>query len=1019
MLSPRNNAYDVVYTLGATPTETPESNVKPVNAATPQTAPVSDIVNRALQGSSANAQRYVNAVTAVAGAESASIAARSLDRQRSGRSGFADLANVIQQGINIASDVRAKSELARNEEERRIAEELRKREQEQRSIDLELEQQALRADAPQLLRSSTGDVGYMRRAQELINRYRDVADASTVVRVTGELLEPLQTYNRELVNATFGTLTQEQDSKRALQNSQFLLTYSGRLSQLEYASTPEEQARLTNEIIDNIANDTVNMSPFERAQATGALMAEMRSRYDVGSARFSLANATLTDINGYSAEIASALEVYESDRNLSNFRMNEARIASRYPNLPNNARYQSPDQDVQHALEMAQLQQNLGSARDELLLTAGESIQLGNDMVSDLAYTLFSNPASQPLYDSVLGNNPEYKQALAVAQLLRDQQTVNAEANERIQRYQLDMQNLQTQNVQQVLSWANSQNETERSQYDNQITNLLSIPGVSAEVRALAEQHLAARQAGGASIPPEQLAQLNQAIINSREQSIAIVQSQISLESARIANARSMLQPYGLDTPEGVRQQLANSRENLLRLNNDINTRRRSVAEQQGRLQIPGARSSATSPNFNMPRLSTATVGNVTAALPFAEGTVAPLTGGDGLYRQFRQYYNNGQGGYHQGIDVAVPAGTNLVSYVSGTVTFAGEAGEYGNFVEITSADGYVHQFAHLNSYGVKVGDTVNAGQVFASTGGVPGSPGAGRSTGAHLHWEVRLPGEGGRGETMNPLEYTAALANSVNARRPRNGQETDSPGMQLGNGQTLNNSQGASYSTANPLRQRYASVRAADYQRSADGSANFGYAALADDRSFRLALHRESANMGIPAQWLADVMGYETAGTFASDKYNYGGSGAVGIIQFMPATLAAYGYTPEQFAGFTNVQQLSVAVQYLEDVRREAGLERWRSPYDVLMAVWGGGNALYKFANDPESVRNYSDGDITWIEYTQRLGSNAGRRYTPVYDADVQHTSFVQGCPTCVALLNNGNDLYAHVVAAGDVRVS
>jgi murein DD-endopeptidase MepM/ murein hydrolase activator NlpD len=1016
MVTPQNNAYDVVYAVGAEDAPKANAEVAPVNAVAQQVSPVSDIIARAIQGSESNAQRYVNAVTANAGAEAARTAGAALQRQRSGKSGFADLAAVVQQGVNIAADTRARSELARNEEERRIAAELKAREQAQRTTDFEIEQQALQAEAPALLRSDVGSVGYTRRMQDLIAKYRDVADPADVVRITGELFAPMQQYNRDLINATQGTIQDEMDSKRSIVISTFMTNYSGLFQQLANANTPDQQTAITNELIANIGTDTADMSAYDRSQVTSTLLTTLSDKYDLSSARFATANATLSDINGYSSDISSALETYEQDRNLSNFRANESRIASQYPNLPSTARYESPDQDLRHALSTEQLTQSVRDARKEGLLSAGESIELGTDIVTDLAYTLYSDPAAAPLYDAVLGSNPEYKQALAVAELLKKQQEVNQTANEAIQSHQLTIQNLSTQNVQQTLSWANSQNEAERAQYTQTVQNLLSIPGVSQDVKAAAQAYIQG-QSSGQPIPQATIDSLNQAVIGSREQSIAIVNSQIALETQRISAASAMLRPYGLDTPEGVRQQLANSRESLGTLRTRINTTRQSFAAQQGRPRIPGANGGAVEPNFNMPRLSTATVGNVTAALPFAEGTTAPLTGGDGLYHQFREYYNDGQGGYHQGMDVAVAVGTPITMYNHGTVTFAGDAGTYGNLVEITTTDGYVHRFAHLEAFSVQVGDDVMAGQAFARSGGEPGAAGAGRSGGAHLHWEVRVPsGEAGGGDTMNPLEYTAGLARQAAGRRPRNGQEVSQQGMQLGNGQTLNNSRGAGYSASNPLQQRFASTRSADYQRSADGSANYGYAALASDRSFRIALHRKATEIGIPAQWLADVMGYETGGAFASNVTNQGGSGAVGLIQFMPDTLAAYGYTPEQFATFTNVQQLEVAINYLEDVRKEAGLARWRSPYDVLMAVWGGGNNLSKFVNDPESVRHIGDGDITWQEYTQQLGSNAGRRYQPVYDAPVQHVSFVQGCPTCNALVANGNELYPHMVAAGDV---
>lgn len=1012
--SPSNNrAYDIVYTDSApnnngiidSQAPPPTVNVQPTS-----TQPVSQMISRALQGSVSNSQRFVEAVTQNAGIEAAANSARILRnvRERSGRSSFAELASVVQQGVQIAAQTRAESELAARQEERRIEEALQAEAQSEANIDLEQAQQQLRLEAPDLLRAETGDVGYRRRVEDLITRYRGTADEETVVRVMGELYGPLMDYNRELVTATQGTLQAQMDANRAITQRQFMVRYSGRFAQLSVAATPEEQQRLTDEITSSITADTASMTPFDRANVLESLLTPLSESYDLSTGRFVQANSQLRAIQSYSAEIADALAVYEQDRNLSNFRFNEQRIASQYPDLPDNVRYNSPDQDVRHALETQQLQQSVQDARKQALLSAGEAIQVGQDTVTDLAYTLFSNPASAPLYDSVLGSNPEYLQAQAVAELLREQQTVNESANQRIAQLQLDKQALNTQNISQTLSWANSQNAAQREQYANTLRNLLNVPGVSADVRALAEARLNAPEQ---AIPQSDIDTLNAAINQSREQSIAIIDNQVALEVRRINDAAAMLRPYGLDTPEGVTEQLRNSRANLESLNTRIRQTQRDVNAQQGRPNIPG--SSRANANFNMPRLATATSGNITAALPFAEGTDSPLTGGDGLFNQYRQYYNNGAGGYHQGLDVAVAIGTPVINYNGGIVTYVGTLDGYGNYVEVTHDDGYVSRFAHLDSYNVTEGQRVEAGATLARSGNT------GRSDGPHLHWEVRVPSEqAGGGAAINPLEYTSALSANTNAnpRRPRNGQETSSgSGMQLGNGQRLNAySDSTRYNTDNPLRQRFASTRAADYTRSADGSANYGYEVLARDRPFRLALHRTAQSMGIPTQWLADVMGYETGATFSSSTTN--SIGATGLIQFIPETLAAYGHTVSSVANMSNVEQLSLVKQYLNDVRSEAGLDAWQNPYQLLMAVWGGGNNLRRFVEDPESVRNIGDGDLTWLEYTQRLGRDAGRRYAPIYDAPVQHSSFVQGCPTCVAMLGDVGTFASHITAYGDV---
>lgn len=90
----------------------------------------------------------------------------------------------------------------------------------------------------------------------------------------------------------------------------------------------------------------------------------------------------------------------------------------------------------------------------------------------------------------------------------------------------------------------------------------------------------------------------------------------------------------------------------------------------------------------------------------------------------------------HQGIDIAAPQGTPIISPTSGRVTFAGPRGGYGNFIEIAHTNGMTTRYGQLHEIKVAVGDTVSA----YSTIGTVGS--TGRSTGPHLHFEVLQGGE-------------------------------------------------------------------------------------------------------------------------------------------------------------------------------------------------------------------------------------------------------------------------------------
>lgn len=90
----------------------------------------------------------------------------------------------------------------------------------------------------------------------------------------------------------------------------------------------------------------------------------------------------------------------------------------------------------------------------------------------------------------------------------------------------------------------------------------------------------------------------------------------------------------------------------------------------------------------------------------------------------------------HEGLDIAAPAGTPIVATAAGVVVHAGGAGTYGNLVRIDHAGGFETRYAHMQAIAVHVGDQVERGQVIGTVGST------GRSTGPHVHFEVRENGQ-------------------------------------------------------------------------------------------------------------------------------------------------------------------------------------------------------------------------------------------------------------------------------------
>lgn len=97
----------------------------------------------------------------------------------------------------------------------------------------------------------------------------------------------------------------------------------------------------------------------------------------------------------------------------------------------------------------------------------------------------------------------------------------------------------------------------------------------------------------------------------------------------------------------------------------------------------------------------------------------------------------------HEGIDIAAPIGTSIIAADGGLVTFAGRRGAYGNLVIVNHENGFQTYYAHCHRFHVKVGDRVHKGQIIATVGNT------GRSTGPHLHFEVRK-----NGVPVNPMSF-------------------------------------------------------------------------------------------------------------------------------------------------------------------------------------------------------------------------------------------------------------------------
>lgn len=108
-----------------------------------------------------------------------------------------------------------------------------------------------------------------------------------------------------------------------------------------------------------------------------------------------------------------------------------------------------------------------------------------------------------------------------------------------------------------------------------------------------------------------------------------------------------------------------------------------------------------------------------------------------------------GGAAFHAGIDFKGPSGAPIFAAARGVVSFAGIRQGYGNCVEISHGNGLMTRYAHMSRIAASVGDKVDPGEVIGAIGNT------GRSTGPHLHFEVRI-----HDQAVNPRPFLEAERN-------------------------------------------------------------------------------------------------------------------------------------------------------------------------------------------------------------------------------------------------------------------
>ncbi len=229
------------------------------------------------------------------------------------------------------------------------------------------------------------------------------------------------------------------------------------------------------------------------------------------------------------------------------------------------------------------------------------------------------------------------------------------------------------------------------------------------------------------------IAMLENKVNELRNTNTEIIQTVREKAQGKIANMEDIIRQAGLN-PASIQE--------------EAKTRRRDNAAAGGPFISPDtARGlSKLSPELESTLDQMSDLSSIMEALPFG----IPVKGAD-LQSNFGRRVDpfTGRLAFHAGLDLSGPSGSKIVAAGDGKVVGAGWEGAYGNAIDIDHGFGLITRYGHLSAISVSEGDVIRKGQVI----GVQGS--TGRSTGPHLHYEVRQ-----YNRPLNPANFLSVVTN-------------------------------------------------------------------------------------------------------------------------------------------------------------------------------------------------------------------------------------------------------------------
>ncbi len=198
---------------------------------------------------------------------------------------------------------------------------------------------------------------------------------------------------------------------------------------------------------------------------------------------------------------------------------------------------------------------------------------------------------------------------------------------------------------------------------------------------------------------------------------------------------------------ETARQEQVAAKQELSTRQSEVDSLIKEISAQEGELEAQEAalRKAANAVDAEIKRMEKEMAQQI-QNVPSESGFLWPLNGYDTLTSLYggRIHPITHKPHNHTGIDIPAPGGTPILASKSGVVTTSTYMkGGYGNYVVVSHSDGTSTLYAHMSSRLAKKGQTVKQGQVIGKVGTT------GRSTGNHLHFEIRV-----NGSRRDPIDY-------------------------------------------------------------------------------------------------------------------------------------------------------------------------------------------------------------------------------------------------------------------------